>query len=174
MSDNDTTFYISRYWDGAPAEDREHATLIIRADGDHLHLHVDAPFHGDPPPTGPAGPRWRLWEHEVVELFIAGPDQRYTEVELGPHGHHLVLRLQGLRNPVQRELPLTYEASVEGARWTGTATLPRSYLPLGPHTANAYAIHGQGPDRTYLACYPVPGEIPDFHRLECFAPIALD
>jgi len=34
---------------------------------------------------------------------------------------------------------------------------------------NAYAIHGQGSERRYLAAHAVRGAAPDFHRLECFA-----
>ena len=40
-------------------------------------------------------------------------------------------------------------------------------------TANAFAIHGVGPQRRYLACTPVPGPQPDFHRLEVFPAVDL-
>jgi hypothetical protein len=41
-------------------------------------------------------------------------------------------------------------------------------VPEGPWRFNAYAIHGVGAARRYLAHFPVPGPRPDFHRLECF------
>lgn len=173
MSTNTRELQIQRTWNGEPASQEEHATVNITRTAHHLHIQVDAPFHGDPPPSGPPGPLWALWEHEVVEVFVVGPEELYTEVEMGPHGHHLVLRLQGRRNPVERELPLSFEATIQGTRWTGVATLPLSWLPPEPHTVNAYAIYGQGPNRRYLACYPVPGEGPDFHRLEHFHPLDL-
>ena len=163
---------IRTTWDGVPAE-AESVALSLTIDAFSLRVEVDAPYHGDPPPAGPPGPTWALWEHEVVELFVAGPGERYTEIELGPHGHHLVLRLVGRRNIVERCLPLAFDARILGTRWRGLATLPLTLLPPGPHTMNAYAIHGAGTRRRYLALHPVPGDAPDFHRLECFRELAL-
>ncbi len=51
--------------------------------------------------------------------------------------------------------------------------MPRSWLPPGPHRVNAYAIHGVGAARRYLAWAPSEGEGPDFHRLEAFRPAVL-
>ncbi len=163
---------IHSQWNGAPAEPGEHARVTLSEDGD-LIVTVDAPFHGDPAPSGPPGPRWALWEHEVVELFILGAGEAYTEIELGPHGHHLVLKLQGVRNVVARELPLQVQTHIEGARWRAIARVPRAWLPEPPYRANAYAIHGQGEARRYLAHAPVPGEKPDFHRLQHFIDITI-
>lgn len=142
--------------------ERSEAGLVVR---------VDAPFHDDPPPAAPPGPTRALWEHEVVELFVAGPDDHYLEIELGPHGHHLVLWLEGVRRPAQERLPLALEVAREGGRWTATArTDARVPLPAPPWRVNAYAIHGVGAERRYLAHAPVPGSQPDFHRLERFVP----
>ena len=112
-----------------------------------LVIEVDAPFYADPAPKGPPGSTWALWEHEVVEVFLMGQGESYTEVELGPHGHHLVLRLLGRRNIVERELPIEFEAHVEGDRWKGRARVPNSCLPDPILRLNAYAIHGTGAGR---------------------------
>ncbi|MBY0399504.1 hypothetical protein K2X89_04365, partial [Myxococcota bacterium] len=56
-------------------------------------------------------------------------------------------------------------------RWRGRARVPLDFLPTGLCSANAYAIHGVGDARRYLAWHPVPGPQPDFHRLELFPPI---
>lgn len=164
--------HVARTWSGEPIEADEQVTLHLYDDGD-LMIAVEAPAHGDPAPEGPPGPRPALWEHEVVELFVLGPGERYTEIELGPHGHHLVLRLHGVRNAVESGLPLDFRAEVEGARWRGLARVPRDLLPPPPHRINAYAIHGQGAARRYLAMSPVPGDKPDFHRLGHFIDIQL-
>ena len=148
----------------------EHAAVQARVEGDSLCVEVEAAFHGDAPPPGPPGPAERLWEHEVVELFLLGDGERYLEIELGPHGHHLVLRLEGRRRVVEQGLAIAYEARREGAAWSGRARLPAAWLPPGLARCNAYAIHGTGAARRHLAAFPVPGPEPDFHCLERFGP----
>ena len=37
---------------------------------------------------------------------------RYVEIELGPHGHHIVLLLDGERNAVAKLLPIQYDAVI--------------------------------------------------------------
>ncbi len=177
---------IKNTWDGRPIPLEEQVTLeLSAADRNRLQIVVRAPFHGDPPPAGAPGPTIGLWEHEVVELFVLGASQEddpdappvYTELELGPHGHQLVLRLRGVRQVVGRLLPLEYETRIDATgvldAWCGVALLDRALLPPPPHRINAYAIHGTGDKRRYLALYPGPGEGPDFHRLECFEEVSL-
>jgi len=164
---------IDSTWDGAAIGPDEAVVLEIRRTEGGLRLALDAPFHGDPPPNVAPGPTWALWEHEVVELFILGSEERYTEIELGPHGHHLALRLEGRRNIVARELPLRFTANIQGDRWTGEAHLPFEFLPPGPHRGNATAIWGLGEGRRYLAAHPMPGPQPDFHRLDAWMPLSL-
>jgi hypothetical protein len=171
-----TTLPIRHTWDGEPIADAEAARVVLDFTPEHLVVEVDAPFHGDPPPSGPAGPTDELWRHEVVEVFVAGADHEdgaasYTEVELSPWGHHLVLELHGVRQIVRRGLPLDFRAVRDGDRWHGVVRLARELLPLPPYRVNAYAVHGQGEERRYLAAFPVPGAAPDFHRLEHFRPI---
>jgi hypothetical protein len=162
-------------WDGRsiPREERAFVTLVPTPEG--LELEVEAPFHGDPPPAGPPGHHDALWEHEVVEVFVsglapAGKPTPYLEIELSPHGHHLVLDLLGVRNVLFTREELPYEATITGNRWAGRALVPWSWLPSRPNRFNVYAIHGQGDARRYLAMTPVPGPQPDFHRLVRFSP----
>ena len=161
-------FLIDKTWDGHPIGPGEAARAEITADRDRVVVSVESPFHADPPPASPPGPTDRLWEHEVVEVFLLGRDDAYLEVELGPHGHHLVLELRGVRNVVRRGLPLDYRSRIEGSRWSGVATFPRAWLPAGLDRGNAYASHGAGRSRRHLAAFPVPGDAPDFHRLAAF------
>ena len=162
---------IDHLWDGSPADASEHVGLTLSLAGDGLRLAIDAPLHGDPPPPAPPGALWGLWEHEVVELFVLGADGRsYTEVELGPHGHHLLLRLDGRRNPIERCLPLDAAWTYVPGRWRAQTVLPFAVLPPRPWRGNAYAVHGATP-RRFLAWAPVPGAAPDFHALERFRPL---
>lgn len=169
---------IGHTWDGQPVPAAERATVRLRAEGSGVRVAVEAPFFGDAPPPASPGPCDRLWQFEVVEVFLAGAaDARgrvpYTEVELSPHGHYLVLRLLGVRNPIDMALPLSYRAVIQGQRWHGEGLIPRDFLPAGRLSGNAYSVHGPGASRRYLAAEPVPGERPDFHRLDRFRALEL-
>ena len=166
-----TRLPIERDWQGVLLPAAEHAWIAFERAGEWLDVAFDAPYFGDPPPPMAAGPAPGLWEYEVIELFIAGPADEYLEVELGPHGHYLVLSLRGVRKAWRSALPLTYAAQIAEGRYRGRAQVPMSYLPPGPVRANAYTIHGQGGARRYAAHAPVAGAQPDFHRLECFVPL---
>lgn len=161
-------------WDGQEAPEAEVATVTLTLTTDGLRVGVEAPFHGDAPPAAPPGPTPRLWEHEAVELFLgeaAAPN--YLEVELGPHGHHLVLRLRGVRQPVEQALPLPYRAERLGGRWRGEAVVPAAWLPAGaPETwrANATAVHGPPEARRHLSAARLRAAQPDFHRPDEWLP----
>ena len=157
-------------WWGQPLAEREVVELWLRPGAGGLQGRFEAPWTGDPPPSGPAGPCPGLWNFEVVELFLLGTDQRYLEVEMGPHGHHLLLELHGRRNVVRQGMSMRYEARLEGDRWAGQFEIPVSLLPRGLQGYNAYAIRGVGETRRYCAAHPLGGERPDFHRLDDFAP----
>lgn len=160
---------IARRWDGTPAPPTDHAQVHVEATSSGLAIHVEAPRYGDPPPDGPPGATWALWEHEVVEVFLLGEGERYTEIEIGPAGHWLVLELQGVRAIVRQVEGLKAACRDEGPRWKGSIVIPWSHLPDPVVAWNAYAIHGLGEDREHSALFPVPGDGPDFHRLDCFA-----
>jgi hypothetical protein len=159
-------------WDGVPAAPYHWITLYLMPSAAGLEIRIRAPFYGDPlPPDTAPGPVDGLWEHEVVELFVSGSDDRYTEIELSPSGHHLVLQFAGVRRPVARLLDIKFTAKVEGDQWTGTAQIPAPLLPPKPWRINATAIHGSGAERVYLSWVALPGAAPDFHQPALFRPI---
>ena len=128
-----------------------------------LTLHIDAPFHDDPPPDSVD-----LWKHEVVELMLVGADDVYLEVELSPHGQHLVLFLHGERRVAHRGVALAYRADINSSRWHGVAQIPIGWLPVETTRLNAFALHGTAQERRHLAWKPTRGPQPDFHRLDAF------
>jgi hypothetical protein len=168
---------IGGTWDDRPLRDDEGTAVSLSVCADHLLAFVDAAFHGDPPPLAPPGSTPGLWEHEVVEVFVAGegpPEAvEYTELELAPGGHYLVLRFRGVRQRLAAGLPLDYRAAVADGRWRGVARLPLSTLPPPPWRIAAFALHGAGPDRRHLASVPLPGPRPDFHQPHRFPRLAV-
>ncbi len=168
---------IGTTWAGAPLAAAATTRLAIDVAPEGLRLTLDAPFHGDPPPPEdgqPRGARDGLWEFEVVELFLAGPEGAYLELEFGPHGHALALQFSSYRQRLACfELPS--RARIEDHRWTAEATVPSERLPRGPWRGNAFAMHGLPPGpssgsapgssgRVHLAAFPAgPGRAPDFH-----------
>ncbi len=163
-----STIAIDRTWDGGSAAAGERVLLALIWAADRLTVRVDAPFHDDPPPAAPPGRCDRLWEHEVVELFLVGRGDRYLEVEFGPHGHYLALGLHGVRRVVDAAISIEFRATVAAGRWAGVGAILRRDLPADLERWNAFAMHGVGPARRYLAAHPLPGPRPDFHRIGAF------
>lgn len=171
-----TIVFVDHSWDGAPVGPEELVTLfIIPADDGGLILKFIAPLHGDPPPPGPPGPTDGLWEHEVVELFIAGAGDPvpYTEVEVGPHGHSLTLTLRGVRQVQERLVPLPVTVKRNITTWEADFSLPPALLPPPPRRFLVCAVHGPPGARRYLCVPPLPGPKPDFHQPDRWAPLVL-
>uniref|UniRef100_A0ABI7XA81 CD033 protein n=1 Tax=Felis catus TaxID=9685 RepID=A0ABI7XA81_FELCA len=167
-------FKIEYTWDGFPVK---HEPVFVRLNpGDGgVVMEVSAPFFNDPPaPLGePGKPFNELWDYEVVEAFFLNDiTEQYLEVELCPHGQHLVLLLSGRRNVWKQELALSFRVSREETKWEGKAYLPWSYFPPKVTKFNSFAIHGSKDKRNYEALYPVPqhelqqGQKPDFWTIE--------
>jgi hypothetical protein len=155
-------------WDHQPALPSEIADVWLTIDEQGVRVRMDAPFAGDPVPPAPPGRLHGLWEFEVVELMIAGADDHYVELECGPAGHWLFLQLAGVRNIVNAQAPIECSTRHSGDRWSASVWLPNALLPSPPWRVNAFAIHGQGSARRYLAWRPAGGDRPDFHVLDVF------
>ncbi|XP_049741282.1 UPF0462 protein C4orf33 homolog [Elephas maximus indicus] len=175
-------FKIEHTWDGFPVQ---HEPVLVRlSPGDSgVMMEVSAPFFNDPPdPLGePGKPFNELWDYEVVEAFFLNDrTEQYLEVELCPHGQHLVLLLSGRRNVWKQGLALSFKVSRGETKWEGKTYLPWCYFPPNVTKFNSFAIHGSNDKRHYEALYPVPqhelqqGQKPDFHRLEYFKPFSFN
>lgn len=165
---------VGHTWDGQAVAAGEQVALELTVAAEGLRVAVEAPFHGDPSPPGPPGETHGLWNFEVAELFVFGEDGRYLELELGPHGHWLVLELHGVRQVVQQVPGLAYSCEVSAGRWRGAATVPLAWLPPGAARWNAHAIHGVGEGRRYLSAIAAGGARPDFHRPEVTGELAAE
>lgn len=173
---NDMQFSIQHTWDSNPV-DHEPIKITFSPGEGGLKMQVFAPFFNDPP--GPAGPPGHafpgLWDYEVVEaFFLDSTTENYLEVEVCPHGQHLILLLSGVGQAFVQQLPMVFDASITGERWMGEALIPWGYFPPNVNKMNSYAIHGSGEKRTYEALYSIPkeeiaeGQKPNFHLLQYF------
>ncbi|XP_048778108.2 UPF0462 protein C4orf33 homolog [Ostrea edulis] len=163
---------ITKTWNNLDVNHPPVRLVLAKATGG-LEIRVNAPFFNDPSNPGgqPGQPFNGLWDYEVAEAFFLNDRNQYIEIELCPHGQHLVLLLKGYRDSFASQLPMQFSSSINNDTWTGTAFVPDSYFPPKITKFNAYAIHGSGTGRTYEALYPTPNgkyTDPDFHRLEYF------
>jgi hypothetical protein len=171
---------LETMWHGRPCTPRERVQATLKDAGAHLRLIVDATFHGDARPEAEPGSTDRLWEHEVVELFIRGGDGSYLEIEVGPFGHYLALSLRGPRDVVWQGRELRCRTAITRDLWSADLWIPRAWLPPAPHALNLCAIHGarrpagpQGDGRRYLSLVALPGKAPDFHQPDRFMAVEL-
>jgi hypothetical protein len=165
-------FDVEQTWDGVRIGDDEIVELEVTSTDSHLFIEVHAPYHGDPAPPNPPGSCPGLWEYEVVECFLVGDDERYLEIELGPHGHYFLLSLSGPRRVEREGMEAIYTITRGSTRWAGRMELSRALLPGTIRSVNAFAIHGVGSGRRYLSFHPLPGDRPDFHQPSRFPLIA--
>ena len=176
-----THLEITKTWNNRSV-DPKHYVKIDLLYLDNLHIKVSSPFYDDPSlpdMTKHPGTMDKLYDYEVVEVFLLGENEHYLEIELGPKSQYLVLELQGYRNVTRYPIDLLqYHSKISGHQWSGTAIVPKYLLPRNINKMNAYAIYGSGVNRTYLALYPAPANnpkytAPDFHRLELFEEISI-
>ncbi|KAM9818088.1 UPF0462 protein C4orf33 homolog isoform 1-T1 [Syngnathus typhle] len=169
-------FEILHTWDSNPVN-HDPIRIIFSPGVEGLKMKTFAPFFNDPeaPAGAPGQPFPGLWNYEVVEsFFLDSTTDNYLEVEICPHGQHLVLLLSGVGQAFQQALPLVFNATVIGDKWMGEALLPWIYFPPNVNKMNSYAIHGSGEMRTYEALYSIPrdeiveGQKPNFHALKYF------
>jgi hypothetical protein len=142
------------------------ATFDMQLADVHLVVRLDATHYNDPAPNAPPGRTERLWETEVAELFIAGCNGHYVEIEVGPHGHFLAYEFSDIRVLADPELPIEIHwPTAEGASWTAEFRIQRDRLPPQPWRVNAFLINGLSDKRQWLSAFEMPAPRgPDFHQ----------
>ena len=167
-------FKITREWNGTPIENPLHwVTMDVELTEEGLHIDVSSLCYADDVPLTDPDPEkgtWGLWDYEVVELFLVDDKGHYTEIEVGPHGHHLVLQLDGPRSIVCKEIPMRWKSTIQEAHWVGNGFLSKEWLPENIVRCNAFAIRNlSAGTRQYCSLSPLPGAQPDFHQPERFS-----
>jgi hypothetical protein len=169
------SFRVDRLWDGNPCpDDRLWAELQLSKGKDGIKVSVQAPrLHEQSVPDVPMGSRVdKLWEHDVVELFLVGPGHEYVELELGAGGHFLVLGFSSIRKRVNDFTdfkPIVRFEHTSEKIWASNIVLPWKMIPENLRAINVFAIMaGQ-----FMAYAPVPGIEPDFHQPDYYPVVSL-
>jgi len=150
----------------------------------HLYLLFSCPYHELNlflPPLG-GGPRNKLWDRDVVEMFLGDDWQNirhYREFEIAPTGDWIDLAIDLDRESYDQSWRSGWKtaARIDEARkvWYAAARIPLiavSASPVKPGTkwrANLYRIEGLGPDekRHFLCWQPTcvvnrdPNHVPE-------------
>lgn len=170
--------HLTQLWNGEPAPAGHGGRAALVLDTGLLALSWDVTLPGEPRrPEGPAGCTDRLWEHDVIELFLCSRKEpaRYLELEFGPGGHWLALSFSGLREraAVLDQLDPELRHQVQPGRWRGRAALPTALVEkhAGPAPWKGLVALVTGEQRVH-ACWPqLPGDAPDFHQPDRWAPL---
>lgn len=163
---------ISRDWDGRDLEKSFEITLHLDLDRNMIEFEITAPYYRNPVPPCPPGPTWKLWEYEVVEIFLVFDHHRYLEIEVGPHGHYLCLELDGIRKIKRSLISGQVNAQIHAQnQHYGIQAAFLATLPLGAlRSLNAYAIFQEEGKRVYATYHPIAlaNEAPNFHLIDRF------
>ncbi len=150
---------------------------LFEVEGTGLNVDASKPVNVD---------RARLYDEDCVEMFLAPQGKyarKYDEIELGPRGHFLDLRVDRLTRAgdalwssgveVKTHADESAHRAVIEARIPATdiakAMNPGTSIPLG-----LFRVEGAGAKRVYLAWNPAHTDGPDFHVFEALGELVID
>lgn len=171
--------HLTQLWNGDPAPAGHGGRAALTLDLGLLALSWDVglPKGEVRIPASPAGCTDRLWEQDVIELFLCSRSdpERYLELEFGPGGHWLALSFSGVREreALLEGLDPELRNELQPGRWRGRAALPKALVErhAGPAPWKGLVALVTGEDRVH-ACWPaLPGAGPDFHQPGRWAPL---
>jgi hypothetical protein len=123
-----------------------------------------------------------LWEHDVIELFLADPDSgAYLEFNLASNGawwaaKFIAPRTRALTQPNFSSAISSHAQEISDDEWCAAICIPLAFLEKeisfsGKTTANATAILNS-PQQTFHSIHKLPGDVPDFHQPTEFVPFS--
>lgn len=170
--------HLTQLWNGEPAPAGHGGRTALTVESGLLSLSWDLALSAEPRmPAAEPGFTDRLWEHDVLELFLCSRNkpERYLELEFGPGGHWLALSFSDVRvrEAELAELHPELRNEVQPGRWRGRAALPVALVAkhAGPAPWKGLVASVTGEQRVH-ACWPrLPGSAADFHQPESWAPV---
>lgn len=163
-------------WYGNPSPWNPEMALAIEGERLSFHFRADkAPFYDRS--FGPLDFVEGLWEQDVAEIFLAGPNGRYQEINLSPTGAWWSAVFSEYRvRESEVEFPVEIEAERREDRWEVQFSTALKNLevwnavPRSQYRASATAIL-YAPDPVFFAWNHNTGGEPDFHRADLFRPL---
>lgn len=181
---------LDRLWNGLQPEGLVDSFLTMVASAwteEALYFYFDGRFRTlhTSSALGKGGPIDRLWEFDVVEVFLRPPHRaEYYEIEISPLGQWLDLKIIEPRRRVDAswQSSLTVAVSVDhsASRWQSALELPWHALACDSPPAhgdvwriNLFRAGGEEPSRVYLSWRPTFTPEPDFHVPSAFGSLLL-
>jgi hypothetical protein len=182
--------WVNRLWDGhdpdAPFARSEGTRVSSHWDAEALYFDFSCTFDelSVDERLGPAGPTARLWEYDVVELFLRPRGcSGYYEIEVGPLGQWLDLFVFEPRAHLdwswRSRLSVDVQLDRDSRHWAVHLRLPFEAMATRfpalkmPEVGdvwrlNLFRIAGVHPGRRYFAWRPTFTTEPDFHVPSAF------
>jgi hypothetical protein len=166
-------------WFGNPPRYPAHFTLSLR--GNFLHYQFWTAKAPDCDRSYRSGDFVEgLWERDVAELFLMGPQGNYHEFNLSPSGAWWCASFSGYRQRIAaRPCPsVQVSSSSEGPSWTASLLVDLRDIPClegaGLQRAQISVTAILDPAQPeYLCSGHQSGGQPDFHRASTFLPVLL-
>jgi len=112
-----------------------------------------------------------LWKWDVAEIFIAGSDRKYVEVNLSPNDGWWMQGFSAVRQVDEEFSVHEYKVNCEGGQWSCDLSVLQNYLGASSEwMVNVTAILNS-PDYEFLSLAKLTGEEADFHQPDSFIPL---
>jgi alpha-galactosidase len=170
---------FDRDWQGKHADPKRETEVRLLWTREVLYLRFLAHYSSVTvfPDAEPSGRRDRLWDRDVVEVFLqpAGSHgQRYKEFEVSPNGFWIDLDIgPGEKRNLQSGLRRRVKIDEQNKTWMAETALPMKSLttqfdPTKAWRANFFRVEGATEPRFYSAWRPTGTPVPNFHVPEAF------
>jgi len=166
-------------WQGKNADQQRETEVRLLWTAETLFIRFRARYRTISifPDAEPNGRRDRLWDRDVVEVFLQ-PDlsnpRRYKEFEVSPNGYWIDLDIapgkkHDLKSALKRRVALYEDAKT----WVAELAIPLKCLTEKFDSAkrwrvNFFRVEGASEPRFYSAWRPTETAVPNFHVPEAF------
>jgi alpha-galactosidase len=176
---------FSSDWQGKNADPQQETQVQLLWTPDALYLRFLASYRSITVFTDgePDGRRDRLWERDVVEVFVQPPEssaRQYKEFEVSPNGLWIDLNIgPGEKHDLQSGLRRRAKVNEQNKTWMAELMLPMKSLtaefdPAKVWRVNFFRVEGASEPRFYSAWQSTGTPAPNFHVPDAFGKLAFE